>query len=746
MSDIIENSAGEPGQDKKGITATFFAYHKEVITRISGLIQRSGIKEVLDISAANLAKRDGIRCDMAIAILGRHEDVQIYKHDVAFLKLVRKVPVVVALIGEGAQKPSKPAEAVALDDVLEVITEPAAAVEQESIDTHLAELAADEIIRMPVDPDEFSKTIKTHIASIKIEQSKDISLAGRAARQKPLGEILVEANLITPLQLKKALDYQKGMNIRLGDALVELGFIDEEQKIKFLAKQLGVPSTTPKQFVSLDITIVGLIPEHIARQNKCIALAREAGILTVAMADVLNLRLLDNLRDITEMTVRPVLGPPQAIGNAIDRYYKDVNSQRNASSLLDDLKGDVEVVHQKEESIDIEKATAEGVELGIIKLVNMLVANAIRDRASDIHIEPMEKDLLVRYRIDGDLRKAMSPPRHSHQAIITRIKILSDLDIAERRLPQDGRMAVRVGDREVDIRVSILPTVWGEKAVLRILDKEAFNKSIVNLGFTPHDQAIFKTQIAKPYGIIIVTGPTGSGKSTTLYAALQEIKSITDNIITVEDPVEFHIENITQVAVNNKIGLTFGAALRSILRQDPDIILIGEIRDDETADIAVKMSLTGHLVFSTLHTNDAASSIARLVDIGVPPLLLGSSLNLIIAQRLVRRLCKKCKVEYTAPPELLEQLGLQDRVGLKFFRGEGCVACNGAGYSGRVGIFEMLEVTRELRTLVVKNAPTQQIQDLAMREGMKTLRQSGIELALAGETAIEQVIAATTEI
>lgn len=746
MDDLIEKSAGEPVKDKKGITATFFAYHKEVITRISGLIQRSGVKEVLDISAANLAKREGIQCDMAIPILGRCEDIQVYKHDVAFLKLVRKVPVVVALICEGAQKPLvKNSENAVLDDVLEIVSEPVCEPE-ETIDTHIAELAADEVIRLPIDPSEFAKKIKTHIASLKIEQSKDISMTGNVSRQKPLGEILVEANLISPLQLKKALDYQKGMGMRLGDALVQLGYLDEEQKTKFLAKQLGVPSATPRQFVSLDIGVVGLVPEHIARQNHCIAIAKEGNVVTVAMTDVLNLRLLDNLRDMTELTVKPVLGSLNSINNAIERAYKDVNSQKNASNLLSELKEDVEVVHQKEESIDIEKATAEGVELGIIKLVNMLVANAIRDRASDIHVEPMEKDLLVRYRVDGDLRKAMSPPRHSHQAIITRIKILSDLDIAERRLPQDGRMAVRIGNREVDIRVSILPTVWGEKAVLRILDKEAFSRSVVNLGFTPHDQTIFKTQIAKPYGIIIVTGPTGSGKSTTLYAALQEIKSVTDNIITVEDPVEFHIDNITQVQVNSKIGLTFGSALRSILRQDPDIILIGEIRDEETADIAIKMSLTGHLVFSTLHTNDAASSIARFVDIGVPPLLLGSSLNLIIAQRLVRKLCTKCKVDYAAPPELLEQIGMQDKTGVRFFRGEGCVACNGAGYSGRIGIFELLEVTRDIRSLITKNAPTQVIQDKAISEGMKTLRQSGLELALAGETTIEQIVAATTEL
>jgi type IV pilus assembly protein PilB len=360
----------------------------------------------------------------------------------------------------------------------------------------------------------------------------------------------------------------------------------------------------------------------------------------------------------------------------------------------------------------------------------------------------MEKELVVRYRIDGELRRVMSPPRHSHQAIITRIKILSDLNIAERRLPQDGRMVVKIGLKEVDVRVSILPTIFGEKCVLRILDKEAYEKSMHNLGFTEDNFAIFREYINKPYGMVVVTGPTGSGKSTTLYSALQQIKDVTSNIITVEDPVEYHMEGITQVPVNAAIGMSFATALRSILRQDPDTILIGEIRDNETADIAVKMALTGHLVFSTLHTNDAASAIARFVDIGIPPLLLASSLNLVVAQRLVRKICPRCKVPYTPPQELLEELQLPvaDPAAVKFHMGEGCVTCNGVGYSGRIGIYELLPVSREIRRLILKGAPTLDIHDQAEREGMKSLRQSGIELVLRGETTIEQVLAATTEL
>jgi type IV pilus assembly protein PilB len=411
-----------------------------------------------------------------------------------------------------------------------------------------------------------------------------------------------------------------------------------------------------------------------------------------------------------------------------------------------DMDDDVEYIQKDLEEIDLEDAQAAGAELGIVKLVNILFANAVRDRASDIHIEPLENSLTIRYRIDGDLKKVMSPPKKSHSAIITRIKILSNLDIAERRLPQDGRMVVKMGRKEVDVRVSILPSVFGEKAVLRILDKDAFDINVMNLGFSEKNIKIFKENIAKPYGMVIVTGPTGSGKSTTLYSAIQTIKNVTKNIVTVEDPVEFHIPGVTQVHVRSDIGLTFASSLRSILRQDPDIILIGEIRDGETADIAIKMALTGHLVFSTIHTNDAASAIARFTDIGIPPLLLGSSLNLIVAQRLVRKICEKCKVEYQPEVELLEQLNLHKRSDLKFFKGEGCVNCNGTGYYGRMGLYEMLNVTKTIKKLILKNAPTIDIQDQAEKEGMFTLRAAGVEKVSNGETTIEQVIAVTTEI
>lgn len=665
--------------------------------------------------------RPTLKCisEIAFALLDSEELYESFKKDVAELKLIRKIMLVVAVVDERMRK----------------------IIAEEKID-----IAADDYLFMPVNESVLAKMLKTSIVSIRLSR-RNVHFRNDFNRNSAgLGQILVEHKLIDALQLKKAREFQKTSRQRLGDALVELGYIDEDQKLQFLSSQLGVGLATPRQFAAADLNVVALIPDYIARRHKCVALEKHGTELVVAMSDVLNLTLLDSLRDATDLTIKPVLGKPEDIATTIERYYQDIASHKDASVLMADLADNVEYVQEHKEDVDLAEMAAAGAELGIIKLVNIVIANAIRDKASDIHIEPMEKELIIRYRIDGDLRKVLSPPKRSHQAIVTRIKILSNLDIAERRLPQDGRMVVKVGHREVDIRVSLLPTVFGEKAVLRILDKEAFEKSITNLGFTSYDEGIFRQQIAKPYGMIIVTGPTGSGKSTTLYSALQSIKSVTRNIITVEDPVEFHMEGIDQVHVNTKIGLTFGSALRSMLRQDPDVVLVGEIRDEETADIATKMALTGHLVFSTLHTNDAASSIARFVDIGIPPILLASSLNLIVAQRLVRRICTKCRTEIRPDAELLEKIGVNQSLSTKHYKGEGCVTCNGTGFSGRIGIFELLTVSKEIRKLVLRSASTIEIQEQAEMEGMKTLRQAGIEMALRGDTTIEQVIAATTEI
>ena len=705
------------------IKTTLLAYRKESLQQFAQLLKAADVGPFLSLFAGNFGHADKLQCDLALAIFSPGDSLEAFVHDVATLKLIAKIPCVLAVVNEGGMGQVQEAK---------------------------AELAADDILYLPLPPQEMGKILKTYVASLRIEHKKRSQRADFSRKAQALGAILVENSIITSLQLKKALDFQKETtNLRLGDALVSLGFIDDFQKTHFLASQLGVPVATPKQFASADLNVVALIPERVAREYRCIALEKQDDGLTVAMLDTSNLRLLDNLRDQTELRISPILGTLEDITVSIDRYYRDIASHRSASDLMADLATEVQYIKKVEEEMGVEEAASAGAELGIIKLVNMLISNAVRDRASDIHIEPMEKELMVRYRVDGELRRVMSPPRHSHQAIITRIKILSDLNIAERRLPQDGRMVVKIGLKEVDVRVSILPTIFGEKCVLRILDKEAYEKSMFNLGFTDHELKIFREQIARPHGMVVVTGPTGSGKSTTLYSALQQVKDVTSNIITVEDPVEYHMEGITQVPVNAAIGMSFANALRSILRQDPDTILIGEIRDHETADIAVKMALTGHTVYSSLHTNDASSAIARFVDIGIPPLLLASSLNLVVAQRLIRKICTRCKAAYTPADEMLEELRLTTKPGaeaVKFYHGEGCVTCNGVGYSGRIGVFEMMVVSKGIRKLILKGASTGDIQEAAEREGMKTLRQAGMELVLKGDTTIEQVLAATTEL
>jgi len=694
----------------------------DYITRLVNLID---LGRPLKLFVGDLSKMHSVQCDIAIAILDNISNLSSYNNHVALVKQKSSNPPVICAAREA---------------------------DRQILESYRIGVKADHIIFMPIQLERFAAVIHRLGTADADSESGDtpptatkniLALAPSATR---LGDLFVKSGLITKDDLDKALEHQKQTNLHIGDALIDLGIISEDQKLACLAEQLKTTVAIARQYAAIDLNVAALIPEHTARRFNCIAIEKRGNELIVATTDVLNLNMLNTLRDMTDMRITAMLGKKDDIAASINRCYGDIAAHKDASNITENLDEHVEYVKCKEqESDDEQEAAAAGAELGIIKLVNILITNAIRDHASDIHIEPMESELLVRYRVDGDMRKVMSPPKQSHLAIIARIKILSDLDIAERRLPQDGRMAIKIGQREVDIRVSILPTIFGEKAVLRIIDKAAFEKNTANLGLTPYDERIFRSQIAKPNGLVIVTGPIGSGKSTTLYSALQAVKNIARNIVTVEDPVDFHMDGINQVNVNAGIGLTFGAALRSILQQDPDIVLIGEIRDGETADIAIKMALNGRLVFSTMHSNDSVSAIARLIDIGVPPLLLGASLNLIVAQRLVRQICPKCRIEYKPSPELIQCLGLDPEKVTQLYKGNGCVTCNGTGFSGRTAIFEMLQITKGIRKLILRNAPTQEIQEAAIAENMKTLRQTGIELAVNGTTTIEQVLAATIE-
>lgn len=695
-------------------------YRKDAVETLRDLVQLSGIQDKVHARPVQSDQIGHEPFEMLLLVCHALDDIEHAKTDLGKLdSTVRHSRAFVLLVGPSAEHHQ---------DI-------------ESI------LDASHVIQPPISPANFRRILMSSLTELQIRSTPIRN--GFSQKHKSLGEILIENGIIQNHDLEQALTLQKDTGYKLGECLLKLGMITDQERVNFLAAQMGVDAARAAQYASAEISVVSMIPEHIARKHMCVALEKKGHELLVAMLDTHDLKLLDALRDLTELSIIPVLGTHAEINQAIDRYYTDISTERSATDLMADLRNeDVEFVDKKEDedNEDVINSANASAEQGIVRLVNMIIGNAVRDHASDIHIEPQERQLVIRYRIDGELKRIMTPPRKSHQAIITRIKILSNLDIAERRVPQDGRMAVKIQGREVDVRVSILPTVYGEKGVLRILDKEAFDKAISNIGFSTEALKIFDRQIRKPYGMVIVTGPTGSGKSTTLYSALQSIKDVSKNIVTVEDPVEFHIDGVSQVHVRSKVGLTFATALRSILRQDPDIVLIGEIRDQETADIAVKMALTGHLVFSTLHTNDAVSTITRFIDIGVPPLLLGSCLNLIIAQRLVRRICTHCRVEYDPEPAILSSLKMHMPAGSKFFRGEGCVHCHGNGYNGRIPLFEMLEVTPDIRRLIHQHAPVEDILMQARKNGMVSIFEMGMQRVLEGATTLEQVIAVAIEI
>lgn len=549
---------------------------------------------------------------------------------------------------------------------------------------------------------------------------------------KKLGEILIEQGLITQSQLQAALEEQKLTGEKIGEILLRKGWLTREELELSLAAQTGIAIFSFSNYL-IDPEVVRLVPEDFARKYKLMPVFVIENTLTVAMVEPTNVFIIDELQRMTKLNVEPVVAEELDIRKAQDQYYGGTGGLHEIVASID-----------KDKLVEAEKV---GEEAPIIKIVNYLIVQAVQAKASDIHIEPEEKFLGVRYRIDGMLYRQSSLPNDLQPAIVSRLKIMASLDIAEKRLPQDGRILMKMGNKDIDFRVSSCPTVHGENIVLRILDRSSMTVGLDKLGFSPQELQLFLEMISQPYGIILVTGPTGSGKTTTLYSALQKINREDINILTIEDPVEYQFAQMRQVQVNPRAGLTFATALRSFLRQDPDIIMVGEIRDLETAQIAVQAALTGHLVFSTLHTNDAPTAFTRLIDMGVEPFLVSSSLLGVLAQRLVRKVCEKCRQEYTPAEGILKALGLEGKIDekIKFFKGKGCKICNQSGYKGREGIFELLKVTSEIEGLVLNRASADEIRKAAEKQGMRTLRKAAIEKLLAGITSVEEISRVTQE-
>ncbi len=561
-----------------------------------------------------------------------------------------------------------------------------------------------------------------------------------------LGELLVREKLISPLQLQKAMEGQRSTGGRLGHQLTKLGYIDENELTAFLSKQYGVPSIHLADF-EIDPEVLKLLPKELVVRHQIIPVNRAGSTLIVAMADPSNIYAIDDVKFVTNFNIDVVVASEQAIADAIEKYY---TSNVSFDDVMVDFAGkddeDVELASDIDEDInvlDLEKSAGDA---PVVKLVNLVLLDAIRKGASDIHIEPYEKQLRIRYRIDGMLYEVMKPPLRLKHAIVSRLKIMSNLDIAERRLPQDGRIKLKMGrGKEMDFRVSILPVLWGEKIVMRLLDKSNLQLDMTKLGFEERTLRDFKEAIAKPYGMILITGPTGSGKTTTLYSTLSELNKTSHNISTAEDPIEYNLYGINQVQMHDDIGLNFAASLRSFLRQDPDIIMVGEIRDFETAEIAVKAALTGHLVLSTLHTNDAPSTVSRLLNMGIEPFLVASSVNLIGAQRLVRKLCAECKGPVEVPRQNLIDVGIppDECDGVKAMRGSGCRVCNNTGYKGRIAVYEMMVCNEEVREFILNGASTLELKREAVRNGMKTLRMSAVTKFREGMTSLEEVVRVT---
>ena len=565
-----------------------------------------------------------------------------------------------------------------------------------------------------------------------------------------LGEILIKESLITAEQLRQALEHQKASGGRLGTCLMKLGFISDDEITGVLSRQYGVPSINLK-FYEVDASVIKLIPQDTAVRYQIVPLSRVGSTLTIAMTDPTNVFAMDDIKFMTGFNVEPVVASETAIAEAISKFYGEVESDEELSKVMKDLnaeEADLELASEEQEMnlADLEKAAEEA---PIIKLVNLIMTDAVKRGASDIHVEPYEKELRVRFRIDGVLQSVMNPPLKLRDAITSRIKIMAKLDISEKRLPQDGRIMIKYRKdgkiKDLDFRISTIPTLFGEKIVMRLLDKENLRLDMTKLGFEQESLTKFERSILRPYGMVLVTGPTGSGKTNTLYSSISRLNTPETNIMTAEDPVEFQLAGVNQVQMKDQIGLNFAAALRAFLRQDPNIILVGEIRDFETAEIAVKAALTGHLVLSTLHTNDAPSTISRLMNMGIEPFLVATSVNLICAQRLVRKICQNCKEPLDVPGQAMLDAGFsqEETPATKTYVGKGCGACNKSGYKGRVGLYEVMEINDELRELILVGASALELKKKAIDQGMLTLRRSGLTKAAMGLTTMEEVLRET---
>lgn len=561
-------------------------------------------------------------------------------------------------------------------------------------------------------------------------------------RDTKIGEILLTQTSLTEAQLKEALQIQKEKGGKVGEILIQKKFLQPQEIFIALSLQLGIPYLKEIEINAIEPDWVKEIPIAYARQHEVLPIAMDETAVTVVISDPFNLQCLDDLKVIFQKEIKPVLSEGKMILDAINRIYERVR-QNIMSDVTEEEAGEFE--YDLDEPVDLLESSEN--DAPIIKFVNNLLFRAIKDKASDIHIEPYERDLVVRLRIDGVLYDVARPPKTLHAGISSRIKLMGELDIAEKRLPQDGRIKIKIAGKDVDIRLSVIPTAHGERLVLRILDKSSVRLDLADLGFEPNTIKVINQLIHKKHGIILVTGPTGSGKTTTLYAALSRINSIERNIITVEDPIEYDLKGVGQIQVNPKIGLTFASGLRAILRQDPDVIMVGEIRDKETAEIAIQASLTGHLVFATIHTNDAPGAVTRLVDMGVEPFLVSSSLMAVLAQRLMRKACKKCIEFYVPKPSELENLGLDPDVfgGQKIARTKGCNECSGTGYRGRMVVNELMLIDDDIRTLIMEKADASPIKKVAQNHGMVTLRQNGIKKVLEGVTTPVELVAVTQE-